>query len=233
MGDYTAARTKLFDDFFAAASIGEIDQVVILAAGLDARAWRLDFAPTTTVYEIDRDEVLEFKTRTLARHGFPPATHYVHVGVDLRQERLSALRNSGFDESKHTAWSVEGLLPYLPASGPDRLFEFINRLGAPASRIAVEAFGDDFYDLESVTKRAAGVSVLREAAKKVGSEVADTNELFFIESRSEVAGCLAQHGWDTTSIDALELMARYDPAAPERTRDSVVKSVFVEAVRIR
>ena len=94
-----------------------IDQAVILAAGLDARAWRLPWNDGTVVYEIDQPKVLAFKTATLHAHGADPAIRYVAVPVDLRHDWPKALRAAGFDPGEPTAWAAEGLLPYLPAAG--------------------------------------------------------------------------------------------------------------------
>ena len=58
---YAASRTKWFDEFFIAAGANGIDQAVILAAGLDARGWRLPWVDDTVLYEIDQPKVLEFK----------------------------------------------------------------------------------------------------------------------------------------------------------------------------
>src|ERR1700730_16478669 len=98
---YAAARTKWFDEFFIAAGAGGIDQAVILAAGLDARAWRLPWVNGSVVYEIDQPKVLEFKARTLAEHDVRPAvSRYLAVPADLRHDWPKALRDTGFDASE-------------------------------------------------------------------------------------------------------------------------------------
>ena len=113
---YAASRTKYFDEFFIAAGAGGIEQVVILAAGLDARTWRLPWVTGTVVYEIDQPKVLEFKADTLRTHDVRPVARYVPVPIDLRQDWPMALRDTGFDRTEPTAWSAEGLLLYLPAA---------------------------------------------------------------------------------------------------------------------
>ncbi|WP_459952991.1 class I SAM-dependent methyltransferase, partial [Mycobacterium avium] len=112
---YTACRTKFFDDYFLAAAGDGIRQVVILAAGLDSRAWRLAWPPGCVVYEIDQPKVLEFKTSTLESHAVDPVASHIGVGIDLRLDWPKALTAAGFDASVPTAWSAEGLLPYLTA----------------------------------------------------------------------------------------------------------------------
>lgn len=109
-----AVRTRFFDDFFDQAAAAGIRQAVILAAGLDSRAYRLAWPPGSAVYEIDQPEVIEFKTSTLAGLGARPTADRRPVAVDLRDDWPDALRRNGFDETKPTAWSAEGLLIYLP-----------------------------------------------------------------------------------------------------------------------
>jgi methyltransferase (TIGR00027 family) len=136
---YTAVRTKWFDEYFIAAGANGIDQAVILAAGLDARAWRLPWVHGSAVYEIDQPKVLAFKADALAARAARPATRYQPVPIELRADWPTALREAGFDPSTPTAWSAEGLLPDLPSADQDLLFERIVALSAPGSRIAVEA----------------------------------------------------------------------------------------------
>lgn len=92
MVDYMAAWTAFFDNFFVAVTRAGVRQVVILAAGLDSRAWRLQFEDGTTVYELDQPRVLEFKATTLAEHGARPTCHLVSVPVGLRHDWPAALR---------------------------------------------------------------------------------------------------------------------------------------------
>lgn len=141
IADYAASRTKWFDEFFIAAGANGIEQVVVLAPGLDARAWRLPWVDETVVYEIDQPEVLAFKAETLRAHDAQPGARYVQVAVDLQQDWPKALRDAGFDDTEPMALAAEGLLSYLPAEGRDLLFERIQELSVNGTRIAVESFG--------------------------------------------------------------------------------------------
>jgi methyltransferase (TIGR00027 family) len=114
MVDYMASRTVFFDEFFLAAGHAGVRQVVILAAGLDARAWRRPWPDATTIYELDQPKVLEFKMATQANGARPTAVH-TNVPIDLRRDWPAALWGAGFDPAAPTAWSAEGLLPFLPA----------------------------------------------------------------------------------------------------------------------
>lgn len=223
---YAGARTKYFDDFFIAAGAHGIEQAVILAAGLDARAWRLPWVSGSTVFELDQPQVLAFKAETLRAHDAEPAARYVSVPVDLRQDWPKALRDSGFDADEPTAWAAEGLLPYLPAAAQDQLFERVTTLSAPGSRLAVESFGAGFFDADYLAERREQMRTLREEAgdDTAGPDVAD---LWYIEARTDVAAWLTANGWETAMITAEGLTHRYhrdDEIDPPRTE-------FIEAWR--
>ena len=229
MKSYIGSRTKYFDEFFADAAAAGIGQSVILAAGLDARAWRLAWPQGSVVYEIDQPKVLAFKLETLKSHGAEPIARLVDVGVDLRQDWPKALVEAGFDPSAPTSWSAEGLLPYLPPEAQDLLFDRIQSLSAPGSRIAVEAFTGDFFSDESVAKRKEQMEKYREVAQKLGSDAGtDIGELLYDGKRTEVTDWLGAHGWKVTAIGADELMAGYGRTLPSDVDAPVQNSVFVE-----
>src|ERR1700744_3393130 len=122
MRGYQAVRTHFFDTYFADAFAAGIRQVVILASGLDSRAYRLDWPAGTTVYEIDQPQVVTYKTATLESAGAAPKAIRRAVPVDLRDDWPAALSAAGFNPKAPTAWLAEGLLMYLPADAQDRLF---------------------------------------------------------------------------------------------------------------
>jgi len=231
IGGYGASRTKWFDEFFIAAGANGISRAVILAAGLDARAWRLPWLDGTIVYEIDQPKVLEFKTQTLAEHGAKPAaSRYVAVAADLRQDWPKALRDAGFDASQPTAWVAEGLLPYLPADAQDLLFERIHLHSARDSRIAVESFGADFFDPEYLASRREQMRQLREeAGASDDGDVPDVQDMWFMEERTDVAAWLTEQCWNVTSVPAAELMMRYGRCKPGEVMETTPRTVFVEA----
>lgn len=234
MRDYMASRTMFFDQFFLQANNAGVRQAVILAAGLDARAWRLPWLGGTTVFELDQPQVLQFKVSTLQERRALPRCNLVNVAVDLRQDWPAALQYAGFDASAPSAWTAEGLLQFLPAAGQDQLFERIHSLVAPGSRIAVEALGPDFNNPEARERLRANMQRYRELAAKVGrgeDEIPDFEELWYFEDRTDVGDWLRSHGWNVSVQTAEEMMARYDRHPPEGIEDGVPKSLFVSAER--
>jgi methyltransferase (TIGR00027 family) len=233
MVGYMASRTAFFDQFFLDATNAGIRQAVILAAGLDARSWRLPWPDGTTVYELDQPRVLEFKLSTLTEHGAEPACNRVAVAVDLRQDWPEALRQAGFDPSAPSAWSAEGLMPYLPAAAQELLFDRILELTAAGSRVAVEALGPRFLDPEFRAKRRERMDRIRALMAKVDPdrEIPRTDELWYFEEREDVGDWFRRHGWTVTVTPSDELMAGYGRKAPKEVEDRVPGNLFVSARR--
>ncbi len=220
--DYAAVRTKWFDEYFIAAGANGIDQTVILAAGLDARAWRLPWVSDSAVFEIDQPQVLAFKADTLTARGARPNVSYQAVPVDLRADWPKALREAGFEPSTPTAWSAEGLLPYLSAADQDLLFERIVKLSATGSRIAVEALSPSAFDPDYLER---GRQYLRDAQ---GDNPPDIHDLLFMEERTDLRPWLTERGWAVTAIETLNLMQRYDRPPDHTVKDLTPRNVFIE-----
>jgi methyltransferase (TIGR00027 family) len=206
--DSLGVRTRFFDDFFVNAAAAGITQAVILAAGLDARAYRLEWPSGTVVYEVDQPKVVEFKSETMARLGATPRTERRTVSIDLRDDWPTALRESGFDESKPSAWSAEGLLMYLPPEAQDRLFDHITALSAPGSQLATE------YHPDGGPTMAERGKAMNARWAKLGCDV-DLSGLFYEGERNNVAEYLSGQGWQVATRPRRELFAEYGRAFPD------------------
>lgn len=204
MADNMAVRTKFFDEFFLDATRSGVKQAVILASGLDARAYRLDWPAGTVVYEVDQPQVIDFKSRTLAELGATPTADRRVVAVDLRDDWPAALRAAGFDPAQPTAWSAEGLLGYLPLEAQDRLLDTITDLSAPGSRLAVEsAPTPEPGDEDKMKERMQRIS---ERWRAHGFDL-DMAGLVYFGDRNEAAPYLADHGWQLNKVSIRELFA--------------------------
>ncbi|RAU96040.1 SAM-dependent methyltransferase [Mycobacterium colombiense] len=201
-------RTRFFDDFFGAATAAGIRQAVILAAGLDSRAYRLAWPSGTVVFEVDQPEVIAFKTDTLARIGAEPTAERRTVGIDLRDDWPAALRDSGFDAGSSTAWIAEGLLPYLPPDAQDRLLDNITALSAPGSRLATE----NITDMSVFTDERA--RAMRNTWRQHGLDI-DVAELVWLGERRPAAEHLADTGWSVTRRPTEQVYAHYGFVLPD------------------
>ncbi len=219
--DGMAVRTRYFDDYFINATGTGVRQAVILASGLDSRAYRLPWPAGTAVYEIDQPRVIDFKTTTLADIGAEPIATRHAVPIDLRADWPTALKAAGIDTTAPIAWLAEGLLIYLPPEAQDRLFDHITALSAPGSTIATE-FVPGIVDFDA--------NKVREGSgpfKEHGVDI-DMASLVYAGERNHVLHYLRDKGWDVEGVTRTELFKRHgiDVPAPEND-DPLGEIIFI------
>ena len=213
MPDAMAVRTRFFDSFFADATHAGIRQAVILASGLDARAYRLEWPAGMTVFEVDQPAVIAFKSTTLADLGAEPTADRRTVAIDLRNNWPAALVEAGFDHTQPTAWIAEGLLGYLPPEAQDRLLDNISSLSAEGSRLATEAI-PDMSEVDHEKAR----EMMRQATEKWRAHGFDLefSELGYEGDRNHVGAYLDTLGWHSTGTPMSKLLADNGlPAIPQ------------------
>ncbi|QRP49141.1 class I SAM-dependent methyltransferase [Amycolatopsis sp. FDAARGOS 1241] len=202
--DLAKVRTKFYDEFFLDATNAGLTQAVILASGLDSRAYRLPWPAGTVVYELDQPQVVEFKTRALAELGATPTADRRVAAVDLRDDWPAALRTAGFDPARPTAWSAEGLLGYLPPEAQDRLLDTITELSAPGSRVATENRPNPRPGDEDTTKESLDRISEHWRAQNFDT---DMTRLRYFGARNEAAPYLTDLGWTLTGTSIRDLLA--------------------------
>jgi methyltransferase (TIGR00027 family) len=216
-------RTKYFDEYFARATDNGVRQAVILASGLDARAYRLPWPDGTVVYEIDQPQVIEFKTTTLAGIGAQPSATRRTVAIDLRADWPTALREAGLDPTKPTAWLAEGLLIYLPPEAQDRLFDNIAALSAPGSTIATE-FVPGIVDFDADRVREMSGSL-----RDHGLDV-DMASLVYSGERNHVIDYLRAKGWEVDGVTRTDLFKQHGLTVPAAEDDDPLgEIIFISA----
>jgi methyltransferase (TIGR00027 family) len=228
MTDLFAARTRFFDEYVTGAVRAGIRQAVIVAAGLDARPYRLSWPAGTKVYEIDQPEVIDFKTKTLAELGAAPTSDRRTVGIDLRRDWPTALREAGFDAAAPTVWLAEGLLiGFLPPEAQELLLDNITALSAPGSRFAA-----DYVPSKSDVEAFQGqMHTIGDRWRANGLDIDITN-LTYPGERRDVADYLAGHGWDTVRANITDLFAASGLPFPESDdAETFFWIVYVSAVR--
>jgi methyltransferase (TIGR00027 family) len=208
-----AVRTRYFDDYVLEAVSGGCRQVVILAAGLDARAFRLRWPPGVRLWELDSPEVLTFKQHVLDRLSAVPGCERHVLQLDLREDWVQALRDSGFAPDTPTAWLIEGLLMYLEEENRDILLNRVGELSHPASRLGLDHRSGFFSppkvagpDDPEGTRTAAHLAAVAAAASSDRSLV-------------RPAEWLESHGWTPELIDPNELFAEYGRPVPRLLRE--------------
>jgi methyltransferase (TIGR00027 family) len=225
--NYQAVRTHFFDEYFTTAMRDDVRQVVILASGLDSRAYRLEWRANTVVFEIDQPKVLAYKSETLQAHGAVPKARRHPVPVDLRDDWPAALLATGFDPTTATAWLAEGLLPYLPGEAQDRLFDRITELSAVGSHVAVEALRLDNAD--ATPRRAAWRARTAQMRSRLGLDL-NVEALTYREpDRPDAARSLQHHGWQVDIVDSVDEMARLGRPVPADMAEEAMNSELLRA----
>lgn len=220
-----AARTRYFDRFFADAAAAGIRQAVILASGLDARAYRLDWPADMTVFEIDQPTVIEFKSVTIAGLGAEPKADLRTVAIDLREDWPTALKDAGFDPTKPSAWIAEGLFGYLPPEAQDSLLDAVTELSAPGSRIGSEAVpSQPEGEVDGMREK---MSAATAKWREHGFDL-DFTELTFHGERNDVDTYLGARGWTSVGAPMGELLAANGfPAIPDTEDDQATMNAVV------
>ena len=214
-------RTKFFDEFLLhVTSEHEIRQVVLLAAGMDTRAFRLTWPPHTLFFELDQPELLAQKEQILASAGASPTCRYRTVGIDLVEEHWpDALLRAGFDPRQTTVWLIEGLLPYLSESVIPHLLNLVTALSAPGSCIGLTA-------INRATLTSPAMRVLLQFLEEAG--------IPWLSAIDEPEAFLAKRGWVATVAQPGEESAQFGrwpyPVVP-RSVPNVPRTWFVTAMR--
>ncbi|MGH3851936.1 MAG: SAM-dependent methyltransferase [Pseudonocardiaceae bacterium] len=198
LGDQVAVRTRFFDRALLDAVGCGCAQVVLLACGMDTRAFRLAWPPDTRVFEVDFGEVLAFRDAVLAAHDVTPRCQRASVPADLRQDWPAALIEAGFDPARPTMWLIEGLLYALPAAGADGVLATLSGVSAPGSVLALDHIKDS--------------PVLREALRAVSPELV---ALWQGGPTEDLAAWLSRCGWVPTVRDLRDVAAAYHRTVPD------------------
>jgi methyltransferase (TIGR00027 family) len=142
--EFVAIRTRYFDDACAAALAEQpnIRQVVVVAAGMDTRSFRLDWPRGTKIYELDHGALLIEKAKRLEVERATPRAIRIAVAVDLALNWPLPLIDAGFDAHSPALWLIEGLLLllffFLTEPQVRRLLAAVRAFSAPFSRVVTD-----------------------------------------------------------------------------------------------
>nr|WP_107120092.1 SAM-dependent methyltransferase [Streptomyces regalis] len=210
--DWLAVRTRFFDDHLIAAARSGCRQVVVLGAGLDTRAYRLDWPAGTHVFEVDLPAVHAFKEQVLAGRT-PDVARRTAVAADLAGDWQEALLAAGFDPGRPTAWLCEGLLFYLAPEAVERLVDTVSELSAPGSSLGAECLNADAADSPFV---------------KPWLEALSGSGTPWVWHLADAEHWWGGHGWQARVADLIELpyaverFAPYLEAFPTLDKESMI-----------
>ena len=198
-GDHFVLRTRYFDDQLLSSAQ---PQVVIMAAGLDTRAFRLQWPPGTTLFELDLPEMVEFKEDALHDLQARPRCERVVVPCDLREDWPTALIQAGFDPKRPTAWLLEGLFMFLPPDAGEKVLYWVSALSTRGSTLALEHVNREFRELPQM---------------RPVHDRFDTLDARWQSDVEDPVEWLAGHGWHATVTHQVDLAAQHDRAVPAIT----------------
>lgn len=204
------ARTHYLDVKVLEANAAGCGQVVILAAGLDSRAYRLPWAAGTTVFMLDTAEVTAFRRSVAEATGLQPAAKAVDVVADLTGDWPGLLASAGFDPAVTTVWLAEGILGYLAMDQAERLVTEAARLSAPGGRLLTHYTDAKAEALATAARESADATASRVARLRSGSGVA----------AKPPGDWLPRSGWDpetTTLRSWARQQGRRAPAAMDES----------------
>lgn len=214
--DFVALRTRLFDDVARDGCAAGARQVVLLAAGLDVRAYRIDWPPGVRLFELDLPPMFAFKEPLLAAGDLTARCDRVPVAVDLRDDWATSLTDVGFVTDQPTVWIAEGLLPYLEHAAADRLLGTVDDLSAPGSRVC-------FDYLNGTATDSPALRLATDSAREMGTD---------LQSTQDPDKALAKRGWQTDTYSVPDLVDRYDrPLPPGSDLTAMKAAVFATASR--
>jgi len=222
---YFGLRTRVLDDFLLRSVQAGARQVVLLGAGLDSRAFRLDWPPGCVIFEIDREGVLAFKHEVLDGLSATPKAVRIPIPIDLRADWVGALTDAGYDPAAPSVWLAEGLLFYLPNAAETYLIDMVDQLSAAGSALAFEVKLErdllEYRDspLYTATKHQIGIDLLT---------------LFNGEPRPDSAGELAGKGWSTSVHTPFDFTRQHGRGPlPEQQNDALEGNRWVFANKPR
>ncbi|MFC8408242.1 class I SAM-dependent methyltransferase [Streptomyces griseoincarnatus] len=217
---YFGLRTRVLDDFVLRSAGAGARQVVLLGAGLDTRAFRLDLPSDCVVFEIDRPGVLAFKEQVLTGLSAAPEVKRVPVPVDLREDWAGALGAVGFDPAAPSVWLAEGLLFYLPGPAETYLVDTVDRLAAAGSALAFEA------KLEKDLLAYRDSPIYTATRLLIGIDLLD---LFDKGPRPDSAGALTARGWSTSMHTPFEFTREHGRGPLPEANDALEGNRWVFA----
>ena len=187
LGNSIRARVRYFDDFVKSSIEDGLEQLVILGAGYDTRAFRIDGLDKITVFEVDHPATQKVKVEKVRKIFGQLPQHVAYVPVDFESEDLGGkLLGMGYDASKKSLFVMEGLVMYLPPQAVDMMLSFIVRNSGKGSRIIFDYYPQSLVD---------GTSEL-EAAKNIRNYVIEQGEpLQFGIKEGGVDSFLAERGF--------------------------------------
>jgi len=216
---YISIRIRCFDDAVKHFAATGIRQVVLLAAGMDARAYRFAWSDGTTLYEVDHSELLAKKEEIQQQEGWAPQCRRVTLGMNLEHDWARSLVEAGFESGERSVWLIEGLFYYLEEPAVNYVLAEASKLASPGSSLLTDLVSH---------------SLLTSPWMQPALKAMEERGMGWRFGTDDPVGLFAGHGWRAEVKDPAEEAVKYDPKrfnASPSGRPAISGSYFVFAHR--
>ncbi len=194
--EHLIARTRFLDELIVKSAADGVEQYVILGAGYDSRAHRLDLPVSLKIFEVDQDEIQERKRLKLPK-GLPNSEQVTYVTVDFTHQSLSQqLLAAGFDETKSTIFTLEGVSQYITKEALSATLTELKTLNRKSNSTLFLSYVDEAFDKDPEVCFGKGYpnAVKRaELIKSLSAKVGEPWVSFY--SEAEIGDLLSQNGF--------------------------------------
>ena len=209
--EHLISRTRFIDDLIQNIAAQGVEQYVILGAGYDLRAHRLDLPPTLKIFEVDQPEVQDRKRSKLPK-DLPNSKNVKYVSVDFNRQTLKKqLLDAGFDQSKPTVFTLEGVSQYISKEAVNTTLGELAELTKNTNATFYISYVDSNLNEKPETCFGKGYPNPKKKAKTIMRLAAKVGEPWIsFYSTEEIKEVLSQHGFSSIENKTLaDLNSRY------------------------
>ena len=194
--EHLISRTRFIDDLIEKSAKEGIEQYVILGAGYDSRANRLNLPPSLKIFEVDQPEVSDIKLSKLPK-DLPNLENITYVNVDFSYQSLSEqLLTAGFDQTKSTIFTLEGVSQYITKEAVSSTIQELSLITKDARSIFFMSYVDELLKKDPAACFGKGYPNPSKKADLIQTLSAKVGEPWISFYRDEeVESILAENGY--------------------------------------
>ena len=203
--EHLIARTKFIDELIQKSAVNGTEQYVILGAGYDSRAHRLELPSSLQIFEVDQPEVSDNKLAKLPKE-LPNSDNVTYVNIDFSYQSLTEqLIGAGFDQKKSTIFTLEGVSQYITKEAVSSTIKELASLTRDTNSIFFMSYVDELLDKnpeacfgEGYPNPAKKASLIKGLSAKVGEP------WISFYNGAEIEDLLSQNGYSIEENVTLE-----------------------------
>ena len=209
--EHLISRTRFIDDLIKKNAASGVEQYVILGAGYDSRAHRLELPSSLRIFEVDQPEVQARKRSKLPKE-LPNSENITYVAVDFSHQSLTEqLMDAGFDQSKSTVFTLEGVSQYITKEAFDSMIKEMAALTQKANSIFFVSYASELLNKNPEACFGKGYPNAEKRAKLITYGSAKVGEPWIsFYGAEEIESVLSQNGYSIKeNVTLKDLNSRY------------------------